>query len=332
MVTTIVIGNGVGMAIDPDYFKLEAGLAYVTGKLTEEQRDIIGIDQGKIPASEKELEVHHKILSACLELMQHEDFLNCLNDTGRKFPETYQDFIYQVARYFYDFDFGNNHKNYDNFIEKLIQYINKIDRCHIATLNYDKLLYKSLIGKNILKGYDGKLVDGMYTSTTGFKPENLNRLYNDFGWYMHLHGSPAFYTKKDGTISKSSLDQLPSFFSCNDVKHNHIVLAKTEIKPYIIANSKLLDCYFRFFSYALAESENLILFGYSGDDDHINAEIKSILSNQNEFNIKVVEWKGNHKKDERENFWKKQLLPENCCYNKKILLNLLDDIFDYDFN
>jgi hypothetical protein len=64
-------------------------------------------------------------------------------------------------------------------------------KSHVATLNYDKLLYEEFINAGICSGFSGQLVDGFTSS--GFDSSNLVRLYGrNFGYYMHLHGSPLF--------------------------------------------------------------------------------------------------------------------------------------------
>jgi len=314
---------------------LESGIDFIIKGLAEEDKKIICFNKGKIPRSEAELEDHHKVLSACRHLITVGSSLNCLSDIGKKFPNIYQNFIYQVAKYFYDYEVDSKNavfNIFNSFIENLISYINEVNRCHIATLNYDKLLYKNLIERDILKGYDGCLVDGIYKYSSGFRPENLIPFsYHDFGWYMHLHGSPAFNTQADGTINKCSSNEMPETFTTDDSQHNHIVLANTESKPYIIANSKLLDWYFNFFVTALAESNVLILFGYSGCDKHINFEIKKRLSNKKPPQIIIIEWNGNSNENERQIFWKKELCPDNCK-NNPLKLKRMENILNYGFN
>ncbi len=140
---------------------------------------------------------------------------------------------------------------------------------NIATLNYDKLLYSALLDRNVFQGYNGSLVDGFHS--TGFKPKNLERRNeHEFGWYLHLHGSPLYYSNENGIFKSHITDPLQ-----NTPQHqrNHFVLTHSTLKPEIITKSMLLSAYWDFFNIALNESNTLILFGYGGEDRHINQAV-----------------------------------------------------------
>lgn len=334
MTTTILVGNGLGMAINPQHFTLKAGIDLVAKNLSDEEKNIISLGSGRIPIEENNLEDHHKILSACQTLIKHNDQLGILNQTKvEKFSKTYSNFIYQVAKHFYNYQF-DDHKiktHFNTFINNLICFMNQQDRCHIATLNYDKLLYQALIERNILHGYYGSLVDGIVD--LGFKPENMIPTYNDFGWYMHLHGSPSFITDTDGITKKLKASEMPSDIKNTESQHKHIVLTHTKLKPSIIANSFILDAYFDYFIKALSDSDTVLLFGYSGNDTHINLEFKKILSKTNRLQkILIVQWGGNKggHKIKTCNDWEATLYP--LKYSKKIIeLKNLENILDYNF-
>ena len=334
MISTIIFGNGIGMELDPNYFLLETGLRTAWDSFSENEKRIISLGSNTMPASkEGELERHHVIMTACQKLITHENNnLLWLSPEGKDFPNLYQNFIYKTAKHFFDYRGSLP----SNFIDGLIKHIGNNNRCNIATLNYDKLLYKPLIDRQILSGYqDDGLVDGIHNVASGFSPENLLRIYYNFGWYLHLHGSPVFRTSGT-TINKSNLNSLPTNAVENDAAHNHIVLAKTDQKPEIISNSVLLGAYFEFFTYALYESDALYIIGYNGLDKHVNFEIKKWVSTKVnkgvKSTIKIIERKDSgHKED----FWVTQLLPERRRdnINQYIIIQLeqLPSILDYGF-
>lgn len=332
--TTIIIGNGLGRAIDNDYFKLESGLIKAKEQFTPDQIEIIKLGKHEMPESELELEAHHKISSSCNELISHGK--DWLTSKGEKFPDLYQEYIYQVAKYFYDYDIYKNANDSDKdifntFINKLVEYM-AVNTTHIATLNYDKLLYNALVEKKILDGYkDGGLVDGIYTCSTGFSPENLIR-YNgkNFGWYLHLHGSPHFKTENNGNVTKCTNNQIPNKFNKNGTRHEHIVLASTELKPAIIANSALLDNYFDFFNRAISESDEIIILGYAGKDRHVNLAIKENV-NKKRVIIEIIERKlSNETLSERTVFWNEQLGIQSQS-DISLKIKSIDNILFYDF-
>lgn len=330
MIATIIVGNGIGMALDDNYFKLTTGINEVAQDPSKDVKKMIRLGLGGVPMSENDLEDHHSVLSACNTLMNYQNKnLTWLSPDGKEFPDRYQDFIYQVARYFFKYD----KELPDKFVNNLCCFINRLERCHIATLNYDKLLYDALIKKDILRGYqDGGLVDGIHNMKSGFKIDNLLQTQCNFGWYLHLHGSPIFRTTKDNEITKCHRDFLPENAITEEGVHKHIVLAHTKDKPAVISKSKLLDAYFDFFIRALAESDEVYLFGYSGLDEHVNDEVKKWLAtNDNKIRkIRIIEWEdennGNRKK-----FWSGKISPEGFDHERMNLIGL-PNIFHYPFS
>jgi hypothetical protein len=153
---------------------------------------------------------------------------------------------------------------------------------HVATLNYDRLLYQSLIDARCLAGFGGDLVDGFLRSS-GFSPANLEpRGGNDFGWYLHLHGTPLFIDDEKGNPVKQPMpiaELTPT---------RHLVLTHVAHKPSVIDSSPVLSEYWRRLRQALKASRNLCLSGYSGEDAHLNDLIQGARAEH----ITVVEWSG----------------------------------------
>ncbi len=334
---TIVIGNGIGMALDSQYFTLETGAKKVWETFSDEERKIINLDSSidEPPYKENELEEHHLIFNAIKQLKEKTTEINWLSLEGIKFSEIYKKFIFKLAKHFFYFNDLAGNNRYDNFTKRLTEFITggftQNSRCHIATLNYDKLLYKALWDAQLLKGYKNiGLVDGLLDS--GFERNNLERTssYN-FGWYLHLHGSPLFYTNKNNIIFKNSIDD--QLIESEEYKRNHIVLASPKHKPSIIANSELLSVYFEFFNLALRESNQVIVFGYGGNDFHVNAAIKNWVNfkikNNEKISLQVIEC-GNKACQERDIFWRERLVGQ--IDGVDFVLELLPNILDFNFS
>ena len=135
--------------------------------------------------------------------------------------------------------------------------------------------------------------------STGFAVENLERRpWSTYGYYMHLHGSPLF-VDQDGNISKLRQGELGSD---DDVVGSHIVLTHVKHKPTVIAASPLLQAYWEYLEKALIESSEVLLFGYSGLDAHLN----ELLERRSPEVIRVIEWDGAGSEEERRAFWEKQ--------------------------
>lgn len=279
---TILFGNGLGRAIDDQSFNLKVGLQKVYDDLPPDDKHYIHPSQ--IPLeNEDELERSHLLASYASEIIkiQHSE-TPFLTEYGIQFPEKRLQFIFNVANYFFSIGQDKLLSFPEPFISNLSTLINE-NQVNIATLNYDCLLYKELLNKNLLKGYDGPLVDGL--TDNGFEESNLYRLFGkNFGWYLQLHGSPLFFTDKDNRILKSCLNAQLSYD--DDHKRNHIVLEPTKRKPDAITNSPLLRVYWDYFGLALQESQIVILVGYGNNDIHVNQTIIRAFKNNIQQNNK----------------------------------------------
>lgn len=348
--TTFIFGNGIGRAIDP-YFELHRGIEDVWNeggdrKLPKDVKKSIikclsendGI-KPKIPTSEEELITLHEVTSLCRRLRDLEpDDPKWLTEKFRNLPEAIDEFIAKVAFYFHCYDSALLPAEYLNFVSGLSQYIRERPS-HLATLNYDNLLYQPLIENGILEGYNGHLIDGFHFS--GFNSKNLVRVGRNkkrLGWYLHLHGSPLFYLDRNGKTKKYSQASLENSFNPLSSKKRHVVLCHIKDKPQVIADSRLLQSYWRYFSKALKQSNVIYVFGYGGADEHLNKEISSWIELQkeqeNEFIIKIVEWKNPSMTFvDRKKFWAEKFSTEEITVSiDDIKIKRLPNILQFNWD
>lgn len=290
----IIFGNGLGMALDEAHFSLTAALADIwnsSGFLTTRQKQLIErcLQRGGPPEGEHELDTLHQAVTYCKALGRiGEGQVHWLTEDGLNFPEITATYIHKVATRLHNYEGGLP----DEFEESLVSFV-KATRSHVATLNYDKLLYNSFIDNKVCDGYRGYLVDGMLKQ--GFASKALERKYkNEFGYYLHLHGSPLFVNRPQGAV-KLKLEELT--LDKNE-DSEHIVLTHIKRKPSVIAASHVLSTYWNYLQIALSESEEIILFGYSGLDTHLNLLLRPYCSLKT---VRVVEWSGNL--GNRESYW-----------------------------
>jgi len=328
--TTIIVGNGLGMAIDKEYFTLDAGLKSAWEKLDADTQNRIKtlITNGSELTTEEQLEKHYDVIQACMTLYYVENRypdLKWLHEDAKKFSSCFYDFIRSAALYFFNYEDSENRLG--PFITSMKNFIKK-NHSHLATLNYDKLLYSPLVTDlEIMDGYNGKLVDGLVDN--GYGPDNLMpKFQHIFGWYLHLHGSPLFYTAVTGLIKKDSLENnLPVQ---TQKLYSHIILCNPRLKPMQIYQSELLNSYWQYFREALSQSNQIILLGYSGKDAHVNKAIEKALTHSKE--IKIIEYDNKNDTD-RENFWVAALgLKDSKFPEKNFHLNRMSSILDYRFD
>ena len=298
---TVIFGNGVGMALDPEYFLLKTGLHSVWNNsklLNEEQKALIRSALPKVtddayPESEEMLDDVQVAIFASELLQEFEvNDVEWLNQNSREIVSSFKRFIHKVGLYFQ----SSNQKLPDEFADPFVEYI-KSTKSHIAVLNYDNLIYDSLCVNKVLDAYRGTLIDGYNHNT--FSPKALDRYgsnMKNLGWFLNLHGSPLFVG--DDKLSGAGRDFLEPNEKC------HIVLTHVRHKPYFIKSSNVLTEYWSRLERALRESKKIVLFGYSGLDKHLNDVITKYSV---EKRVTIVEWDGVGTQESRTNFWMEAL-------------------------
>ncbi|WP_185759842.1 SIR2 family protein [Vibrio pectenicida] len=296
----LIFGNGIGLALNPEYFSLENGLKSVwndTDHLSEKHKELIvsaieGTTKESPPHSENQLDQLQVAIIATEYLCNFEVAgTSWVSPEAQELPSTFKKYIHEVALYFHQ----SGNRLPDEFLDPLSNYI-KHTKSHVVTLNYDNLLYDGFSSKDVLDGYNGPLIDGFWASA-GFDEDHLNRHnINRHGWYMHLHGSPLFIrNEKVMGVSRDFLDP---------EDESHIVLTCVPHKPLIIDSSHILSSYWRRLDKAFDESDKIILFGYSGDDIHLNERIKL---RKEEKELLIVEWSGAGRIDRRKRDWRRKV-------------------------
>lgn len=289
------------MALNPVHFSLSEAIDNIWQNdelIVPEHKQLISRclpGEQHCPQGEEELSLVYLAANACsfLKYLQGEEGGACwLTDIGHDYPDACRKFIKETATQLY----CSQESLPESFINPLIAFIQETNS-HVANLNYDSLLYKPFIEQRICDGYRRHLVDGILNS--GFSEENLERRYdNDFGYYLHLHGSPLFY-RNGNTVYKSNINS-PELGDDRNVRD--IVLANVKDKPVFIQRSPILKSYWRYFcDTALPEANEVLLVGYSGQDRHVNQLISAHAKRQ--IPVRIVEWSGAGDDDERRTFW-----------------------------
>lgn len=300
----IIFGNGLGMAIDHSHFSLTNALntVWADDSLWSDtiHRDLIQncIPSNQCPVSEEDLDKLYLVSTSCDYL---DDIPNTntgkhwLSNYGHEFTNAVQEYIHTVSSHL--FDYTNSLPA--SFKDPLIDFI-RDTKSHVATLNYDKLLYEAFIDAGVCNGFSGELVDGFLGS--GFDGSNLVRKHgNRFGYYMHLHGSPLFKDVNNKTYKLN----ISNISTGNIFSSKHIVLTHIPHKPSVITASKVLSTYWNYLILSLSEVDEIILFGYSGCDTHLNEILKIHANSQTK---RIVEWDGDSfTTQQRQGFWDKEL-------------------------
>lgn len=247
---------------------------------------------------------------------------------ARSFPVAIGRFVYEVARRLN----ANSIQYADDlrlspFIQGFIDFIHE-SKSHVATLNYDTLLYSAFNGLHqvggqflrVCDGWDGALVDG-YTHGAGFCEENFDRRFDrNFGFYLHLHGSPLFVGSPARKLTRAGLD------NHEPESAQHIILSDGRLKPFLITRSPVLSLYWRQLTQALKEAEEIIIFGYGGGDEHLNRAIKF-----HDVPKRVVVWDGqagNHAdENDPESLWRNRLCEAQAAHTVQYIP--MNDILDF---
>ncbi|HHG4819718.1 hypothetical protein [Pseudomonas aeruginosa] len=295
------------MATDPRHFSLRNALADIwldPGVLSLAHKQLIcrctNRQMGDAPVGEHELEVLHQAVSACSMLNDiGGGAIHWLSEDGARFPGAISRYLHQVAIRLHNYNGNVNNA----FLDSLVDFV-RLTRSHVATLNYDRLLYSSFIERGVLAGYDGELIDGI--ARGGFHEDRLERLHGrDFGYYLHLHGSPLFMGR-GRDVRKLQRHEL---YQGMEEYGEHLVLNHVKHKVTTISRSYLLSSYWDYLPLCLSEAREIILFGYSGEDLHLNTVLARFARAKP---VRVVEWDGTGDFAERQLFWQHALGRQNA--------------------
>lgn len=316
MRSVLIFGNGLGMALNPTYFALQAALLRVwngTEHLCAEHKALITSAIPETtptipPSAEWQLDKLHGAISAA-------EYLNSFEGNGtawvtehaKQVPSAFRTFIHEVAMYFHE----SGQQLPASFVDPLATFIRET-ASHVATLNYDNLLYDSLIRAELLHGFD-RMLDGF---TPEFSEGNLFRYRpSQQSYYLHLHGSPLYIENKKCTGAARVF--------LGPAQSNHIVLTHVQHKPYYIESSPILSTYWRYLETAITEASHIFLVGYSGDDLHLNY----LLRGRQDKKVVIVEWGGAGELQARFEHWSSRLGHSNyVLYPEQNILNF-DDWF-----
>ena len=315
------------MSLDPIAYSLDRVLEAVWADntmLSNDQKELIAqcLPQDtelNRPSSETDLDYLQQVLAACEVLNSRplQDGLHWLSPHGMEFPTAIHKYVHSVATKLFKANRdGVPHQLPIAFVDPLCAFI-KDSKSHVATLNYDGLLDKPFSKQKLVDGANGVLIDGVFG--TGFIRSNLFRNPSkDHGWFFHLHGSPLYYDDERGNLKKLKSSKMSQD---NPVDSSHLVLTHVRHKPTVIASSNILTTYWEFLQRALEESEEVILFGYSGEDDHLN---ELVASGRNEQQVRIIEWIGAGTRIHREAFWKSMLHDDTILTQMESVFEFID--------
>jgi hypothetical protein len=305
---TLIFGNGLGRSLDNDFFHLPRALQAAWGDetvLDETQKDLIMrclpagvIDdaEAQAPSSEDELDKLQQTLAACdlINELETETQEGWLTAAGKSFPAAIRSYVHRAATEFHTGD----HELPETFAQPLRTHIIN-NKSHVATLNYDKLLYSNFIGTPVFEGFNC-LVDGFMSGS--FSTENLHR--NNMAktsYYMHLHGSPLFHDDHENTCRKAHVAEAE--FLAGD-RSGHIVLTNVKHKKNVITASPVLSAYWKMLrNRALKESNKITLFGYSGMDQHLNECVQYRVEKDEPCVVRIVERAEEGTDHDRQHYW-----------------------------
>lgn len=314
MVSSLFIfGNGLGRAISNDYFSLERVLRDAWdggGTLTDRQKELIQSclphdvleDDEAAPTSEAELNDLHRVLSACDTIKSFEDRIpgedgNWLSIHGLEFPAAIRRYIHNAACRFNGsaegiLDVNERCLPYD-FEQGLRSYIMS-SGAHIATLNYDDLLYECFSDTEVFRQH--RLRDGFFNGRFDLTRQENWYDPNNEGWFLHLHGSPLFVNKlnEPQKIKRADLSEYMGHES------THLVLTSVKYKRSVIQSSQILGAYWNKLKNIVPQCKNVVLFGYGGEDIHLN---ELLVELHDDATLRIIEYDDGTDFDERKSNW-----------------------------
>lgn len=342
----VFIANGVGRAVDSELLTLSSGIEKGLKSLNNTEKDIIkefiSLYTKDDISAENITNVINNEENEILAYINMVSMLTRMIKTGKgKLKErfvsqqfgdlanTINKFIYNVADSYNTEKIKRNGiypENFEGFAQSLGGFIYK-NKAHLATTNYDDLLYRYFLDVQIKTGENTEafimnpskntiLSDGFTKTNSGIQFDFSNHDLNSTSWYMHLHGSSRFHSKfGSGNVFKS--------YKKYDSNHvPHIILNHFNLKEFEINLNPILHRYFDLFGKALAKINALYIIGYGGYDKHIN----NIVMNAND-KCKIIIIERAQQDMNKNDLWR-DLKSSNLDIT---LENSFENILDYRF-
>lgn len=301
----IIIGNGLSLSVDSDFFRLPRAMGSVwdSGRVMDDEKELIrrclpdGVEQ---PMSEDHLADLQRVVDACDTVLEFENGDrqqgDWLTETGQAFPDAIRHYVHAVASEFHPEDHDPCFEPPRDFLDALNCNMER-EGSTVATTNYDGSLYRGLCHRTSFKKY--QTLDGFQGNPPKFDKANLGRRNSNRGYYLHLHGSPLF-VEQDGEIKKLRRENIRMR---TPHASRHIVLTHAKYKNQLIGKSTLLSSYWTALSKISDEFDRILWIGHSGSDSHLNAFISRYFP---KLPILVVEWSGMGDHGERLEFWRRK--------------------------
>ena len=269
----IIIGNGLGRAIDKNHFLLETALnaAWDSGVLAQQKKNALSrwamLGAQGSPTTEEQFGRVFVVMREAWKLQE-----NSLVSTVDLTEDDIRSFCHKAACHFHEdaFSSADSERRKVAFVDALQKHIAS-RKTSIATLNYDRLLYGSMVKAGLDDGFRGR-------KHPVFSPEALTEaLRQGTPLYLHLHGSPLFLTEQKNRITKM---RTVAIAKTSGSSQSNLILNNSYFKQVDIEASVLLKSYWHAYRALVAKANRIILFGYSGCDDHLNATINILGKGQ----------------------------------------------------
>lgn len=211
-----------------------------------------------------------------------------------------------------------NH-NSDLFWKALIE-----KKPHIATLNYDPIIYRKLmpdesIKKEYTDGFIRKNENDQLKFNSSFLKSNYFRKKK---CYLHLHGS-CLFNMAEHDIVKELLANARN----NNMESEALIVLTSSMKKYSEVHSEhkfnnILHAYNKIFEDIVSRCDRLTILGYGASDLYLNETIsEALLINKNQPKIYFIET-FNDSGEKNYNAFKKYLIESSLDSNKiKIVLD-----------
>jgi hypothetical protein len=304
---TLVFGNGLGMAIHPQVFDLRTVMEKVWKSpttLSDDERELIRSclpdPTAEMPESEADLGKLQEVVDACAVLRTiNVEGRHWLTEEGKRFPSAINSYAWEVSKLIYIESEKEENRPPKAFCDSLMSFLIKTSS-HVATLNYDYLLAGIISSNANLKKM---FKTGVSMRGSDFSREKLFRDDEDRqSWYLKLHGSPNYLVNESGKLVSATAVARPASIKESGLSPA-VILTHAVHKTSAIRKFEILTTYWEFLERAIDESDEVVVFGYSGNDIHLN----SIISLADEKPKRVIEWLGSGTKKDRESFWVEQL-------------------------
>lgn len=213
-----------------------------------------------------------------------------IGDKGRRFAdrslinETRRAVLLRIFEKILEAKFRCGKQDQSQKLREMLDCLRKEFRLRVFTLNYDDIVDEAM--PSAFDGFESPVDDDQHDDARAFSAREFAERYShEPETLVHLHGSVRFGRRLSGLVKYTRAERAREAIEgtiSSDHQENGTLIPADPIISGLNKSAKLIQnpvpfgYYFRAFIDSIVQSPRLLVIGYGGRDDHINAWLRQM--------------------------------------------------------